>query len=57
MVKTIMKFSNTEIGKHKSQQYKKPISIKNIDTNKIVVSNKIFFDKKAFKYFNGYKDA
>ena len=30
--------------------------MKNIDINKIVVSNKISFSKKGFKYFVGYKD-
>ena len=34
-----------------------PISIKNGDINKIVVSNKVFFGKRGFKYFIGYKDA
>ena len=28
---------------------------KNIDINKIVVSNKVFFGKKTFKHFIGYK--
>ena len=32
------------------------ISINNIDIDKIVVSSKISFDKKGFKYFIGYKD-
>ena len=32
-------------------------SIKNIDINKIVVSNKNCFDQKGFKYFIGYKDV
>ena len=31
--------------------------MKNIDINKIVVSNKVSFCKKGFKYFIGYKDA
>ena len=31
--------------------------MKNIDINKIVVSEKVFFGKKSFKYFTGYKDA
>ena len=31
--------------------------MKNIDINKTVVSNKVSFDKKGFKYFIGYKDA
>ena len=33
------------------------ISIKNIGINKLVVSNKVPFGKKGFKYFIGYKDA
>ena len=31
--------------------------IENRDINKIVVSNKVSFGKKDFKYFFGYKDA
>ena len=31
--------------------------IDNIDINKVVVSNKVFFGKKDFKYFIVYKDA
>ena len=31
--------------------------LKNIDINEIVVSNKISFGKKGFKYFIGYKDT
>ena len=38
-------------------QHKRPISIKNIDINKIVVSDKVSFGKKVFKYFIGYKDT
>ena len=43
--------------KQKFHQHKRPISIKNIDTNKIVISNKVSFCKKGFKYFIDYKDA
>ena len=50
-------FSDIEIQKQKLHQHKEPILIKNIDINKIVVSNKVSFVKKAFKYFIGYKDA
>ena len=57
MEKTIIKFGDIEIGKQKFHQHKRPISIKNIDINKIVVSNKVSFGKKGFKYFIGYKDA
>ena len=42
MEKTITKFGDIEIEKQKFHEYKKPISIKNIDVNKIVVSNKVF---------------
>ena len=41
----------------KFHQYKRPISIKNIDNNKIVVSNKVSFGKMGLKYFIGYKDS
>ena len=44
--KTITKFGDIEIQKQKFHQHKGPISIKNIDINKIVVSNKIYFGKK-----------
>ena len=51
------KFGDTEIQKQKLHQHKAPISIKNIDINKIVVSNKVSFGEKAFKHFIGYKDG
>ena len=44
--KTVTKFGDIEIQKQKFHQHKGPISIKNIDINKIVVSNKIYFGKK-----------
>ena len=50
-------FNNTEIKKYKFHQHKSPISIDNMDINKIVVSNKVFFHKKDFKYFIGYNNA
>ena len=46
-----------EIEKQNFHQHKKPILIKNININKIVVSNKVSFGKKGFKYFVCYKDA
>ena len=53
----LIKFCDIEIQKQKFHQHKEPFSIKNIDINKIVVSNKVFFGKKGFKYFIGYKNA
>ena len=57
MKKTIIKFSDIEIEKQKFHQHKRAISIKNIDINKIVLSNKVSFGKKGFGYLIGYKDA
>ena len=53
----VIKFGDTEIQKQKFHQYKELISIKNIDIKKIVVSNKVSFGKKGFKYFIGYKNT
>ena len=53
----IIKFGDIEIQKQKFHQHKAPISIKNIDINKILVSHKVSFGKKSFKYFIGYKDG
>ena len=36
---------------------KNQFQLKNVDSNKITVSNKISFGKKGFKYFIGFKDA
>ena len=57
MEKTIIKFGDIEIEKLKFHQHKSPISINNIDINKILVSNKVSFGKRLFKYFIGFKDA
>ena len=54
---TVIKFGDIEIEKQKFHQHKRPISMKNIDIDKIVASNKPYFGKKGFKYFTGYKDA
>ena len=55
--KTIIKYVDIEIKKQKFHQQKRPISIKNEDIDKIVVSKKVSFGKKSFKQFIGYKDA
>ena len=57
MGKTIKKFGDVEIKKQKFHQHKRPFAMKNIDINKIVVSNKVSFGKKGLEYFTGYKDA
>ena len=57
MDKKIIKFDETEIEEYKFHQNKSPISINDIDINKVFVSNKLLFDKQDFKYFIGYKDS
>ena len=56
MDKRITKFDDTEIKKYKIHQNKTPISINDIDINKIVESNKLPFSKQDFIYFIGYKN-
>ena len=56
-MKNIIKFRDIEIKKQKFYQHKEPVSIKDIDINKITVSNKVSFSKKGFKYFISYIDA
>ena len=56
-MENFIKFGDIEIQKQKLHQHKEPISIKHIDINKILVSNKVSFGKKGFKYFIGYKDV
>ena len=57
MEKTVIKFGYIEIKKQKFHQHKRPISIKNIEINTIILSNKVSFGKKGFRFFIGYKDA
>ena len=51
-----MKFGDTEIEKPKLHQHKTPFSIIHVDITKIVLSNKVPFGIKGFKYFIGNKD-
>ena len=51
-----MEFGDTKIEKPKFYQHKTPLSIRNVDITKIVLSNKVPFGIKGFKYFIGNKD-
>ena len=55
MEKAIIKFGDIVIKKQKFYQHKRSFSIKYIHFNKLVVSNKVSFGKKGFKYLIGYK--
>ena len=57
MDKKIIKFDDAEIEEFEFHQHKSPISINDINIDKIVVSDKLPFGKQDFKYFIGYKDA
>ena len=60
MDKEVIKFGDTEIEEYKFHQHEIPISINDIDTNKVVVSSELPFGKQDFNYFIGYigyKDA
>ena len=57
MVKKIIQFRDIEIKKQKIHQHKSPISIIHVHFNKVLVSNKVSFGKKGFRYFLGYKDT
>ena len=50
--KTIITFGDIKIKKQRFYQHKRPISIDNIDVNKMVAYN-----KNDVKYFISYKDA
>ena len=43
-----------EIDKNKFYGHKSPIFKKDLDIEKVLVSNKIFSDEKNYKYFIGY---
>ena len=49
MDKKIITFGETEIEKHKFHHHENPVSIYDVDINKILVSSKATFGKKGFK--------
>ena len=54
MGKEILTFGNIEIEKSKFYRSKTPIFLKDVDIEKVLVSNKISFGGKNYKYFIGY---
>ena len=46
MEKTIIKFGDIEVKKERFHQHKRPVLLKYMDINEIVVSNKIFLVKE-----------
>ena len=57
MDRKIIKFDDTEIKKYKFHQNKNLFRwVSDIDSNKIIVSNKLPLCKQDFRYFTGYQD-
>ena len=54
MGKEILTFGNIKIEKNKFYRHTTPIFLKDVDTEKVLVSNKISFVEKDYKYFIGY---
>ena len=50
MDKEILTFGNIEIEKNKFYHNKTPIFLKDVDIEKVLVSNKISFGQKNYKY-------
>ena len=54
MGKDILTIGNIEIEKNNFYRYKSPVSLRDIDIEKVVVSDKISFGERNYKYFIGY---
>ena len=54
MTEEILTFGGTEIEKNKFYWHKTLIFSKDVDIKKVLVSNKISFGEKNYKYFIGY---
>ena len=56
MSELLLKFGKNEIIKKSFCKSMSPINVNKVDVNKIIMSNKVSYDKKGCKYFIGYKD-
>ena len=45
MAKQIVTFGDIEVERHKFHQHKNPISVHDVNTDRIVLSNKVLFSK------------
>ena len=54
MGKEMITFDDIKIEKHKFLRYKSPIFLEDVDINNVLVSNKISFGDKTYKYFIVY---
>ena len=56
MSNEIIMLGNIYVEKHKFHQYENAISIYDVNIDRIVVSSKVPFGKKCFKYITGYEN-
>ena len=54
MGKEFLTFGSIEIEKNKFYRHKSPVLLRDVDTEKVLVSNKISSGEKNYKYFIGY---
>ena len=55
MGKEILTFGDIEIKKkNRFYHHKTPMFLKDVDIEKVLLSNKMSFGEKNYKYFNGY---
>ena len=54
MGKEMLKFGHIEIEENNFYRNKTPIFLKDADVEKVLISNKISFCQKNYKYFIGY---
>ena len=47
-------FGDIKIEKNEFCRLKSPIFLRDVDIEKVLVSNKIFFSEKDYRYFIGY---
>ena len=56
MSEKTLTFDNIEVNKKEFHQYKQPVDLNLVKTNKIVISNRFKHTDDDFKYFYGYKE-
>ena len=54
MGKEVLTFGYIATEKHKFYHNKSPVPLRDVDIQKVLVSNKISLAKKSYKYFVGY---
>ena len=52
MGKEVLTFGDIEIEKNKFYHYKTSVHLRDVDFDKVLVSNKIFFSEKSYKYYS-----